>query len=155
MEKIIYHIHHIIPRHMGGSDDPSNLKRVTIAQHAEEHRLLWEKHEFIQDYIAWKMLSGQIDKAEAIKLLQSKRDVSYMRTEEYRNKISKANKGKKPWNYGKKGVQNMSHVQGKNHYSARSFTFKGKHYDTFKECEIETGVSRYFIQKDPSTIYDP
>lgn len=155
MEKNIYHMHHIIPRHMGGNDDPSNLKRVTVTEHAEEHRLLWEKHNFIQDYVAWKMLGGQIDKAEAIKLLQSKRDVSYMRTEEYRNKISKANKGKKPWNRGKKGVQDISHLQGGNHYSARSFTFKGKHYDCFKECEKATGISRYFIQKDPSTIYDP
>lgn len=29
------HIHHIIPRHMGGTDDPSNLIELTIQEHAE------------------------------------------------------------------------------------------------------------------------
>jgi hypothetical protein len=50
---------------MGGSDDPSNLKKVTVEQHAEEHRLLWEKHNLQEDYIAWKALSGQITSEEA------------------------------------------------------------------------------------------
>jgi hypothetical protein len=50
---------------MGGSDDPSNLKKVTVSQHAEEHRLLWEQHNLKEDYIAWKALSGQITSEEA------------------------------------------------------------------------------------------
>ena len=32
------HKHHIIPRHMGGTDDPSNLIELTIEEHAEAHR---------------------------------------------------------------------------------------------------------------------
>lgn len=154
-KKTVYHMHHIVPKHMGGSDDPSNLKRVTIEEHAEEHRLLWEKHSFIQDYIAWKSLSGQISHAEATKLMQSKRSTSYMRTEEYRKKMSEVNRGRRPWNKGKKGVQDLTHLKGGNHYSARSFTFRGKHYSCFKACEAETGVSRYFIKKDQSTVFDP
>lgn len=66
MSRTIYHIHHIIPRHMGGSNDPSNLKTVTIPEHAEEHRLLYEEHGHWQDYVAWKCLSGQISNAEAV-----------------------------------------------------------------------------------------
>jgi hypothetical protein len=50
---------------MGGSDNPSNLKKVTVEQHAEEHRLLWEEYNKQEDYIAWKALSGQISSAEA------------------------------------------------------------------------------------------
>ena len=62
----IYHTHHIVPRHMGGTDDPDNLKRgLTIEEHAEEHRLLWKKHGKQEDYIAWKCLSGQITNYEA------------------------------------------------------------------------------------------
>lgn len=56
---------------MGGSDDPSNLVRVTIEQHAELHKQLWEGLGCWQDGIAWKMLSGQITNAEAIKVAQS------------------------------------------------------------------------------------
>lgn len=53
---------------MGGTNDPSNLVTLTIEQHAEEHRKLWEQHNCYQDYIAWKSLSGQITNAEANRL---------------------------------------------------------------------------------------
>jgi hypothetical protein len=54
---------------MGGSNDPSNLtKPITVEQHAEEHRLLYATHGKIEDFIAWKALSGQISMTEASKL---------------------------------------------------------------------------------------
>ena len=59
------HKHHIIPRHMGGSDDPSNLVELTVEEHAEAHRKLYEEHGRWQDEIAWKALSGQIGKEQA------------------------------------------------------------------------------------------
>lgn len=52
------HKHHIIPKHMGGSDDPSNLVELTIEEHAEAHKKLYEKYGYREDYIAWKGLSG-------------------------------------------------------------------------------------------------
>jgi hypothetical protein len=61
---MIKHKHHIIPKHMGGTDDPSNLIELTIEEHAEAHRILWENHGRWQDEVAWKALSGQIDKQE-------------------------------------------------------------------------------------------
>lgn len=60
----VYHKHHIIPRHMGGSDDPDNLVDLTVENHAEAHRMLWEQHGNIKDYYAWKGLSSQIGKEE-------------------------------------------------------------------------------------------
>ena len=50
---------------MGGSNDPSNLVELTVEEHAEAHRILWEKHGKWQDKIAWKTLSGQISIQEA------------------------------------------------------------------------------------------
>jgi HNH endonuclease/NUMOD3 motif len=53
------HIHHIIPRHAGGSDDPSNLVELTVEEHAEAHRKLFEQHGRWQDRRAWELLSGR------------------------------------------------------------------------------------------------
>ena len=56
----IYHKHHIVPRHMGGTDDPSNLVQLTVEEHAAAHLKLYEEHGKREDYIAWKMLCGQM-----------------------------------------------------------------------------------------------
>lgn len=61
------HKHHIIPKHMGGSNDPKNLIELTVEEHAEAHRLLYEKYGKIEDYWAWKGLSGQIGKEELLR----------------------------------------------------------------------------------------
>lgn len=61
----IYHNHHIIPKHMGGSDDPSNLVRLTVEEHAEAHKKLYEEFGKPEDLIAYKALSGQINPSEA------------------------------------------------------------------------------------------
>lgn len=49
---------------MGGTDDPSNLIELTVEDHAEAHRKLWEQYGNWQDEIAWKALSGQIKKED-------------------------------------------------------------------------------------------
>lgn len=62
------HKHHIVPRHMGGSDDPSNIIELSIEDHAKAHEELYVKHGLWQDMIAWKALSGQITMTEASRL---------------------------------------------------------------------------------------
>ena len=64
---MIKHKHHIIPRHAGGTNDPSNLIELTIEEHAEAHRVLYETHGRIEDKWAWLGLSGQIGKDEILK----------------------------------------------------------------------------------------
>lgn len=54
------HKHHIIPKHLGGTDDPSNLVELTVQEHAEAHRLLYERDGRWQDYVAWQGLA-QLD----------------------------------------------------------------------------------------------
>ena len=65
------HIHHIIPKHMGGTDDPSNLIELTIEEHAEAHRKLYEEHGHWEDKLAWQGLAGLISKEELVKQLLS------------------------------------------------------------------------------------
>ena len=89
---MIYHKHHIVPKHAGGTDDPENLIKLTVKEHAEAHRLLWEEHGRWQDKVAWQSLSGQISCAEAIKIAQSL-----------------ANIGKNNAMYGKTGEKNPNY----------------------------------------------
>ena len=65
------HLHHIVPKQMGGTDDPDNLVELTVAEHAEAHRVLWEEHGKVEDLWAWKGLSGMMSKEEIITELQS------------------------------------------------------------------------------------
>ena len=65
------HIHHIVPRHAGGTDDPSNLIELTIEEHAEAHRLLYEEYRRPEDKLAWQALSGMLSKEDIIKELCS------------------------------------------------------------------------------------
>jgi hypothetical protein len=55
---MVKHKHHIIPRHMGGTNDRSNLIELTVEEHAEAHRLLYEQHGLLQDKLAWLGLQG-------------------------------------------------------------------------------------------------
>jgi hypothetical protein len=43
---------------MGGSDEPENIVELTVEEHAEAHRKLYEQHGHWQDMIAWKGLLG-------------------------------------------------------------------------------------------------
>lgn len=61
--KELKHIHHIIPRHMGGTDDPENLIELTLAEHAMAHLKLYEEHGKRQDLWAYKFLSGRTEEA--------------------------------------------------------------------------------------------
>lgn len=63
--KEIFHKHHIIPKHMGGTDDPDNIVELSVEEHAEAHRLLYETYGNKFDYIAYMALSKQISAGEA------------------------------------------------------------------------------------------
>lgn len=69
---MITHKHHIVPKHMGGTDNPSNLVELSVEEHAESHRKLYEQYGHFEDYLAWKGLLGIIPKQEIIRQLMSK-----------------------------------------------------------------------------------
>ena len=100
------HKHHIIPKHAGGTDDPSNLVELTTEEHAEAHRVLFEQYGRWQDYYAWQGLSGQMGKEDLIKRIQSIAN-SKPKSEETKRKMSKAFTGRK---YSKEFCENASIV---------------------------------------------
>lgn len=62
--------HHIVPRHMGGSDDSDNLVTVMYRQHILLHLLLWKSYGSAKDKMAYLLMRGQIDTLEARRELQ-------------------------------------------------------------------------------------
>jgi hypothetical protein len=112
---MILHKHHIVPRYAGGTNKPENITLLTVEEHAEAHRLLWEKNGDRRDYLAWGMLSKRIGKEELVREWSSmggralkgrprseetkkKISASHMgltNSEETRKKISDANRGNK------------------------------------------------------------
>lgn len=108
---MIKHKHHIIPRHAGGTDEPSNLIELTIEEHAEAHRILYETYGRDEDRWAWLGLTGQIGKDEILRqIAMSQKGVkkpdgfgekisafrkTFKYTDESKKKMSDAKKGKK------------------------------------------------------------
>ena len=96
------HKHHIIPKHIGGTNAPSNLIELSIEDHAEAHRILYEKHGRWQDRVAWLSLSGIMKDEERIyKILKNSNPGGYKHTEEAKQKLSKMRLGESNPMYGK------------------------------------------------------
>ena len=90
----LYHIHHIVPKHMGGTDDPSNLIKLTVEEHAQAHFELYEKHGKAEDLIAYKALTKQIDGEEARIMAVKAANTGKVLSEEHKRKIGDAHRGK-------------------------------------------------------------
>ena len=85
------HVHHIVPRHMGGTDSKENLVELTIEEHAEAHKKLYEEHGKEQDRIAWKSLMGQMkneERQEELSRIGGLNNKGKPKTEEHKKKIS-------------------------------------------------------------------
>ena len=124
------HLHHIIPKHFGGTDDPTNLVELTIEEHAEAHRKLYELHGRVQDKRAWLGLCKMMTGEEIIKeILKSPK------SEEHKRKISQALKGKpKPWLIGSRhGAGNAGKTKSEEHKEAIRQSKLGKQRPEFSE----------------------
>lgn len=92
---MIKHKHHVIPKHMGGTDDPENIVELTVEEHAEAHRILFEKYGLKEDWLAWQGLSGMMGKEEIIKELLSYTHLGKPKSKQQREKIGRAHLGRK------------------------------------------------------------
>ena len=164
----IKHKHHIIPRHAGGTDDPSNLIELSIEEHAQAHLNLYEQHGDQRDLLAHRMLLGQVTNAEANALLRK-----LPKTQQHKDKISVAVSGAKNGMYGKKtsqkqkdavskatkgipkpklsalykercanGTHHLPDTRGAKNGMARAVTWDGVDYPTLTEASKMTGIHR-------------
>jgi hypothetical protein len=152
---MIKHKHHIIPRHAGGTDDPSNLVELTIEEHAEAHRILYEKYGRDEDRWAWLGLSGQIGKDEILRqIAMSQKGVK--KPEGFGEKISAF---RKTFKYSEESKKKMSHTKkGKilteEHKEKISEGLKGKKNSEYQKQRVaETRQKKYILTNpDGETI---
>lgn len=98
------HLHHILPKHAGGTNDLSNLIKLSIKDHANAHRILFEKFGKFQDRLAWQGLSRMISKEDLIHQLLSEAGKHWIGKKlplEHKKHISESITGKKNPFYGK------------------------------------------------------
>jgi hypothetical protein len=134
------HKHHIIPRHMGGSDKPDNLIELTIEEHANAHKELFEKYNNPYDEIAWKALSSLIDSEEARILAVKQKLTGVPKTEEHKRKIREARK------FQKSSGWKWSREESRQNLSERMKRLPRTEESNKKRSETMSGVSKPKIE---------
>ena len=101
---------------MGGTDSPENLIELSIEEHAEAHRKLYEEHGCWQDKVAWLGLKKLITYEEILKEMYAARRGVPTRPckDETKEKIRNSLKGRKL------GPQSPEHI------AKRTATCKGR-----------------------------
>ena len=118
-KKYLYHTHHIVPKHTGGTDDPSNLIKLTTEQHALAHRKLFFIYGRWQDEMAYKTLEGRAPKEEIIREVISRTNTGRKLTPEQKQRKREwniANGHKPPSWLGKKHKPETIEKMRKNNY---------------------------------------
>jgi len=161
---------------MGGTDDPSNLIELTVEEHAEAHRKLYEEHGHWQDKVAWQGLAGLIGHDDIMREMWDARkgEGNYFygkqHSEETKRKISESRKGKgtDPKNHGEKLIAVWAEIghprQGKTPWNKggkglqtrtldamESYSIKvvyeGVEYPSLNAASRATGISPYKLKK--------
>ena len=141
------HKHHIIPKHAGGTDDPSNLVLLTVEDHAIAHKVLYGLYGRWQDKLAYEGLLKQKPvetRLQAIREGIARRDNTYNQDPERCKKISEAHKGKAKSESHK---QSMRKPKSKEHASKLNNVLNARTKCPHCEYESTRGAVTRHIKK--------
>lgn len=146
---MIKHKHHIIPKHIGGTDDPSNLIELTIEEHAEAHKKLYEQYGRWQDKVAWQGLANLIGKDELLAEVCSnkgERNPNFGKPmpEETKQKISKklqghlvSNETRKLWKEQRSGKKHTEETKKKISNAQKGKVLTEEHKELLRKPKTE------------------
>ena len=177
MSSTIFHNHHKIPKHAGGTNDPDNIIRLTIEEHADAHKKLYEQYGKKEDYLAYKCLSGQIENAEinywrgvisaqnrklskehkqkiSKSLIGNKRRKGILHTDETKQKMKDAHsKIEHHWYWEGKSHSTQTkdkmciNNSGAGNPNSRKINLYGIEYPTMKDACEALGITIYKLRK--------
>ena len=106
--------HHILPRSLGGNDDPSNIVKLTGREHWVAHLLLHKIHQKSSTAYACQMMALKCEKRE-IPFIRNSRMYEVMKKEcaKYVSKLGKQRIGEKNGSYGTMWICNIELKENK------------------------------------------
>ena len=147
------HKHHIIPKHMGGTDDPDNLVELTEDEHIQAHKDLYEKYGLRAD--AWAV--HRLTEGKGIVLSGDKNPMADPEVRAKHKLAMEKRTGENNHFYGMKhseaSKKKMSVIRKKQGNFRKGYT----HSEETKQ-RIRQGVKRWLHRKDsdlhPSALAD-
>lgn len=128
------HKHHIVPKYLGGTDKRSNLVELSVEEHAEAHRKLYEEHGNWQDFLAWQGL---------LKLLTTEECGLVAVKKGYQNSKASMTDREKNSRNGRLSVENKTGLFAPEHASLIKKVlqknieeWRGKHHTNESKCKI-------------------
>lgn len=139
------HRHHVIPKHVGGLDEPWNIAVLTIDEHAEAHLIRWVLYKQWQDRLAWLSLSKQLP-YDQISSIAMKEGIK--KAYPFGRPSPKGMLGKVPWNKGKKtGVGGPKGPRTKEWGENISKAKKGKSYAWMKYPKTKEHMAKVWATR--------
>lgn len=152
------HKHHIIPKHMGGLDNEDNLVLLSVTQHARAHFDLWKSYGKVEDYIAWKCLSGRkLNEEDRIKLAKSgyrKFLLNEHKRSKWKNKISQSLTGRAQSDQTKSKRSNslkLAYLEGRKRVTCNPERARELYYKNNMSSKLAEGRRKSLIWRDSVT----
>ena len=136
---------------MGGTDDPNNIIKLSVEEHAKAHFELYQKHGKQEDYLAWKSLTKQIGHEQIFtetSRIGGLKNKGKSKTEDHKSKISDSNTSNKShWKKGdvqkkklKLSKSMKNNMNSKNHSSPE---YKSKQSIAMKKAWVKRKINNF------------